>query len=492
MPIGEPTTTALFLLACGALLGLSAIASRLATRTGVPLALLFLIIGMLAGSDGLLGISFDDFGATFRIGTVALVLILFDGGLNTSMSAIRRSLLPASLLASVGVILTALGVAVVARLLGLSWGEGLLLGAVVSSTDAAAVFSVLRGSGLSLRKRTATTLELESGVNDPMAVILTMACAAALLEDRSLGFELLGQILVQLSVGLAAGIGLGHGCRWLLGRVRFISAGLYPVLTVSLAMLAFALPTLLWGSGFLAVYLAAAIIGNNHVPHSVALRRVHDALAWFSQVSLFLLMGLLATPSRLIDVAGTGLLVALALALVVRPLAVALCLLPLRTGLRDTGYIGWVGLRGAVPILLATIPVMQGVPGAERIFDIVFFIVVVNALLPGMSVGWLTKRLRLQSGAPPPSQAVLEIDALHHLNKDVRSFFIREESPVAETRITDIPWPDDCSALVVVRGADLITPRGRTVLLAGDHVYLLCTDADREMLQLMFGDPEEG
>jgi cell volume regulation protein A len=489
--IAEPTATAIVLLVGGLLLGASALSSRLASGSGVPLALIFLVIGMLAGSEGLGGIAFEDYHFTYRAGTMALVLILFDGGLNTPFTSLRRSLKPAAVLATLGVVLTALLMALMAVAFGMPWNIALLLGAVVSSTDAAAVFGVLRGSGISLRKRTGTTLELESGLNDPMAVILTMACTMAVANDSPLGWGVLGQTLVQLVVGTAGGLALGYGSRWLLERVRFITAGLYPVLSTALALLAFAVPSLMAGSGFLAVYVAAVIIGNAHVPHARSMRRVHDTLAWFSQVTLFLLMGLLAFPSRLLEVAGTGLCLALFLAVVARPLAVVCCLLPFRYNLRDTGYIAWVGLRGAVPILLATFPIMHQVPGAERIFDLVFFIVVINAILPGMTVKWLTSRLGLEAPTPPPPPAVLEVDAHHRLDKHLLSFFIREQSPVAHTAIADIPFPEEAMAMVVVRGTRLIPPKGRTVLEPGDHVFVLFDERDRALLHLLFGSPEE-
>lgn len=488
----EPTTTAILLFAGGLLLAISVLASRIATRGGIPLALLFLVIGMVAGSDGIGGIVFNDFSLTFRVGTVALILILFDGGLNTSFRSIRSSIAPSSVLATLGVVLTAGAVACAAALTGmLPWNQAILLGAVVSSTDAAAVFSVLRSSGLNLRKRTGNTLELESGANDPMAVILTMAAASAVASDSHIGIGAAFEALVQLAVGLGLGIAFGYGCAALLRRVRFISGGLYPVLTIALALLTFAVPSLMWGSGFLAVYVAAVIIGNQEVPHHSSLRRVHDALAWFSQVSLFLLMGLLVTPSELLRIGWWGLFIALFLAIVARPLAVWICLLPFRFRARDTVFLGWVGLRGAVPILLATIPVMQGVPNAHTIFNIVFFIVVINAIIPGMTVGWLTKRLGLQVDAPPTPGAVLEIDTLYTLSKDVQSFFIQAVSPVAGTCIRDIPFPEDASALMIVRGQDMITPKGHTELIPGDHMYVLCSKEDLAFLQLIMGTPEE-
>jgi cell volume regulation protein A len=315
----EPNTTALLLTVAGALLAASVLFSRASGRIGVPVVLIFLVIGVLAGEEGLLGIRFDNYGFAFRIGTAALVLILFDGGVNTPMTSLRQGLRPALVLATIGVAGVAGVVALGARLLGLDWPHALLVGAIVSSTDAAAVFSMLRSTGLHLRRRVGATLELESGLNDPMAVILTMATTQALVAAEGLSWRMLGEVLVQLGVGGGLGLLFGWGGRWLLGRARVQATGLYPVLTVGLAFMVFGVATLLYGSGFMAVYVAALFLGNGPLPYRTGLLRVHDSLAWLSQVVMFLLLGLLVTPSKLADVAVTGLLLGLFIAFVGRP-----------------------------------------------------------------------------------------------------------------------------------------------------------------------------
>src|SRR3954470_10311690 len=371
----EPEATALLLATCGLLLGVSVIFSRASQRTGVPIALLFLAVGMLAGSEGLGHIAFDDYRFAYRVGTVALVFILFDGGLNTPLRAVRRAAAPAGVLATIGVIATALLLAGGAHVLGLDWPEALLIGAVVSSTDAAAVFAVLRGSGLQLKRRVGVTLEVESGINDPVAVILTTVLTQNLLTPGwAGGFRIPAEIAVQLVMGAAVGVAAGYGGRHLLGRLTLLSGGLYPVMTLSLCLLALGVATLVHGSGFLAVYLAGLLLGNGPLPYRTGLLRVHDALAWLSQVGMFLVLGLLVYPSRLLEVAWLGLGIALLLAIVVRPVVVAVCLTPFRYPSREVLYIGWVGLRGAVPIVLATYPVLVGAPGAERLFDLIFII----------------------------------------------------------------------------------------------------------------------
>lgn len=492
MSTAEPVATAVLLASFGALLAVSALFSRASQRFSIPLALVFLGIGMVAGSEGLGRIAFENYGFAFRIGTVALVLILFDGGLNTPVSAVRDAARPAGLLATVGVAGTAGLVATAAHALGFDWPPALLLGAVVSSTDAAAVFAVLRSSGINLKRRVGTTLEVESGLNDPMAVILTMAMTAHLLQPGSaLDWHLGLDVVREIAVGGALGAAFGWGGRQLLTHVRLPASGLYPALTLGIACLAYSVPTLLHGSGFLAVYVAAVMIGDGPLPFRPGLLRVHDALAWLSQIVMFLVLGLLVFPSRLGEVAGIGLGLALFLAVVARPLVVALCLAPFRTYTRrDVAYVGWVGLRGAVPIILATFPVLAGAPGASRVFDVVFFIVVVNALVPGATVPWVTRRLGLESGEPPAPRAVLEIESMQPLEGELLSFHIGEELAVAGVTLRELPFPEGASVVLIVRGRELLAPKGDTELRPGDHAYVFTRPADMPLVQLMFGRPE--
>jgi cell volume regulation protein A len=487
----EPIPTAIALVVVGVLLGVSVLASRTSGRLGVPFVLLFLLVGVLAGSEGLGRIPFEDYGLTFRVGTVALVLILFDGGLNTAVSSIRRVLAPASVLATLGVAATAGLTALGARALGFTWAESLLLGAIVSSTDAAAVFSILRSAGMRIRPRVQFLLEVESGVNDPMAVILTLAVTQALVGGETDPWRIAAGAAIQLVVGIAGGVVIGLGGRWALAHVRLAAAGLYPVLTLAIAFFAFGAPTLLWGSGFVAVYVAAVVLGAGTLPYVAGLRRVHDAMAWFSQVAMFLLLGLLAFPSRLASVALPGLALALFLALVARPLVVALLLAPFRPPAREVIFVAWVGLRGAVPIMLATFPVFAGVPGARRVFDVVFFVVVVSAALQGTTIRRLARRLGLEVASPPPPRAMLEINSTQRLAGEVMSFYVEAASAVAGSRIADLPVPEGSAVMLVVRGRDLVAARGRTVLEPGDHVYVFAPPGEKPFVQLLFGRQEE-
>ncbi|MEP6765960.1 MAG: potassium/proton antiporter [Gemmatimonadaceae bacterium] len=489
--LGALNSSAFFLAVFGALLVVSVLFSRASVRTGVPLTLVFLGIGMLAGSEGIGGIAFEDYALSFRLGTMALAFILFDGGLNTRWSHVRHVLAPAGVLATIGVIATGAIVAGGAHLFGMGWNEACLIGAIVSSTDAAAVFSVLRASGVHLKKRVGLTLELESGLNDPLAVILTTLVIQFIVDREHVsGAQIALSVLMEVVVGGVLGAFIGIGARRLLVRFPLRPSGLYPAFTVGVACLAYALPTLLHGSGFLAVYIAGIALGEGALPYRNSVERVHDSIAWLCQIGMFLVLGLLVSPSRLASGALTGLGVALLLAFVARPAAVALCLAPFRYRIREVAYIGWVGLRGAVPIVLATLPVISNVPGAAHVFDVVFFIVVINAAMQGTSVPWVTRKLKTEAAEPAPASAVLSIEGHREFTTLIHSYFVDELLAVAGLSLADVPIPGHSSVMMVVRGKELIAARGETILTPGDHVYLLVAPEDTPIVQLMFGQPE--
>lgn len=486
-----PRLIALALVTIGALMALSALTSRFTGRLGVPLLLVFLAVGMVAGADGV-GIDFEDFELAFQLGTLALVLILFDGGLNTAARDFRAGLKPAAALATVGVLATAALTAIAAWALGMEARHAALLGAIVSSTDAAAVFSVLRGSGIQLRKRVGLTLELESGLNDPMAVLLTVSFTHVLLGTEELSPWLALRVVGELVIGAAGGALVGYAGRTLLLRAKLAAGGLYPVMTLALAMVAYGLTTLLHGSGFLGVYVAAVIIGNaKQLPYRAGLLRVHDAAAWVAQVGMFLVLGLLVTPHRLLDVAPLGLALGLVLAFVARPIAVALSVAPFGYSLKEYGYLSWVGLRGAVPIILAAYPVMAGAPGADESFHLVFFIVVVNALVPGSTIRFVTDRLGLRSAEPPPPAAVLEVTSTESLSGKVLAFHVDRASAASGVAIRDLPFPAETSVMLIVRAGALVAPRGEVLLTPGDHLYVITSDVDEPLVRLIFGQQEE-
>lgn len=489
----EPVGTAIILGVVGLLLGGSILITRAAGRAGIPIALGFIALGMFAGSEGVGGLAFANYTIAFRLGVLALVLIIFDGGLNTPAAAVREVLGPAVSLATVGVVTTAAIVAFFAHFAGMTWPVAWLIGAVVSPTDAAAVFSTLRGSRLTLRTRVGHTLEAESGFNDPVAVLLTITLTAIATRTSAhaaptwlLPITALREIAIGAAVGAAAGL-LG---RRLIVRARLDAPGLYPVLTLALALSAFAIPTLLGGSGFLAVYVAAILLTGSELPYQVGILRVHDAFAWLAQIGMFLMLGLLTYPSRIVSAATPGLGLAFALTLIARPIAVAACVLPFGYSLRETLFLAIVGLRGAVPVVLATIPVISGVPGATAIFDIVFFIVVVNTLIPGAAVAWLARQMGMVAATPPEPAAMLMVESAEPMRGVLRSYFIDKALPVCGAKLADIPFPDGASVTMIVRGSTLLPADGSTELRVGDHVYVLARPDAAPLVQLLLGRPQ--
>jgi cell volume regulation protein A len=487
---GEPLATGWFLATIGVLIAVGAFSSRLSGRFGLPFYLVFLGIGMLAGENGPGGIVFEGFGASYRMGTLALVMILFDGGLNTSLATVRRVALPAAALATAGVAAIAAGTALAGRACGLPWPHAVLVGAIVSSTDAAAVFAQLRGARLGLRDRVAATIEVESGVNDPMAVLLTIGVTQWLAGETRTGFGIAAELVLQFGVGALCGWAIGRGAAWLLRRFHSGTAGLYPVITVSTALVAYGVPTLLHGSGLLAVYLAGIVLGGERLPYRAGLIRIHDAGAWLSQVGMFLLLGLLVSPGDAVPAVGWGIGVALLLTFLVRPAVVTAFLVPFGYRLREALFIGWAGLRGAVPIVLSIFPVLAGIPGGREVFHGVFFIVIVSAVLPGATLPWAARRAGLAVAPPPVPRAVLEMVSTEALDGEVASFFISPALAVAGAAIRDVPFPEGASVLLVNRGARLMPARGSTLLEPGDHVFLFYLQSDRPLIELLFGSAD--
>jgi cell volume regulation protein A len=390
------------ILAGAALVAFSILLGQLSTRFGAPLLLVFLAIGMLAGEDGPGGILFSDYGAAFIIGSLALAVILFDGGLRTSRDTLRLALGPAVALASVGVAITAVLVGLVAALLlDFSWPAALLIGSIVASTDAAAVFALLRLKGMDVQRRTAATLEAESGLNDPVAVFLTVLFTEYLIAADGPGLgEVVLRLVLQMAGGAVIGVAGGHLLTRLINRLS-LAAGLYPILALSLALVIFGGALAVGASGFLAIYAAGVVLGNSRHREAVSIDRFHDGMAWLAQIALFLMLGLLVTPHDLLRGWDVALALSLVLMLVARPLAVALCLLPFRFTWQEIVFIGWVGLRGAVPIYLATIPILAGAPNATIYLNLAFVAVLTSLVLQGWSVAWFARALGLELPPKP-------------------------------------------------------------------------------------------
>ena len=462
------------LIGASILLLISVLVSKISDRYGVPALLLFLILGMLAGSDGPGGIYFDDPALAQSIGILALVLILFSGGLSTEWEQVRPALKEGALLATFGVLITALVVGLFASfMLDLELIEGLLLGAIVSSTDAAAVFSVLRSKNVDLKGKLKPLLELESGSNDPMAIFLTVGLIQLISHPGLPLVSLLGLFFQQMLLGAVLGLGMGRAMLWLINRIQLGYEGLYPVLTLALMFLTFGVTDALGGSGFLAVYLAGIVLGHHDFIHKRSLLRFHDGMAWIMQIAMFLTLGLLVFPSEILPIIGTGLLVAACLMFVARPLSVFLSLLPSRLNWREKSFISWVGLRGAAPIILATFPLLAGLEQADLIFNIVFFVVLTSVLLQGTSIPFSAKWLKVDAPSVTKRVYPIEFTPMDGLKSELKELPIPPGSSLAEKAIFELGLPDEFLVILIARENDFIQPSGGTLLKAGDTLLVL-------------------
>lgn len=472
----------LVILAIAILLLLGVMASKASYKLGIPALLLFLVIGMLAGSEGFGGIEFDDPQAAQTLGIVALAYILFAGGLDTRWRSIRPVLGAAAALASVGVILTALIVGLAAFwLFDPSLMEALLFGAIVSSTDAAAVFMVLRSKALHLRGRLKPLLELESASNDPMAVLLTIGLIDLLMQPDTAWFNLVSFFALQVLVGGAIGVGVGRLLAFVLNRLHLEYEGLYPVVTLSAVLLTYGATAALGGSGFLAVYLVGLVVGKYDFVHKRSLIRFHDGIAWLMQIAMFLVLGLLVFPSRLLPVAAMALALSLVLIFIARPVAVFLTLLFYKMPLNEKGFISWVGLKGAVPIVLATFPLIEGVPQADLIFNIVFFAVLTSVLIQGTTISLAARLLRVEE-KPEPAVPTPEPDiaweppSVSAPASRQQEIHLPTNSPAAGKQIVEVGFPSNALVIALQRDDRTMVPTGSTTLLPGDRLVMVIED----------------
>lgn len=468
MPPAEPILIGAILLMAGV------IAGKVSARLGIPALLLFLGIGMLAGSDGPGGIDFSDARLASAIGSVALALILFSGGLDTRWAAVRPVLAPGMVLATLGTTITALitGAAAV-YIFDVSWPLGFLVGSIVSSTDAAAVFSILRSRGISLRPPLRPLLEFESASNDPTAVFLTVGFTTLILMPESTAWELIVLLAQQIVLGTAMGIASGRVAVWLINKIKLEYEGLYPVLSLALVLLVYSLTAVLGGSGFLAVYLAGITMARQRLLHKRTLSRFHDGVGWLMQITMFLLLGLLVFPTQVVRVIGPGLALALVLMLIARPVAVWLSLIGRRWNNRERALVSWVGLRGAVPIILATFPLASGVERANLIFNAVFFVVILSVALQGTTLPVVAKWLKLDAPEPDVTGEREEIVGGATTGRRLHEIEIHDGSWVVGKRVVELDLPDGVWVVLVNRGEDYLVPQGPTVLEAGDRLTVL-------------------
>ena len=460
------------------LVTLSIFAGIVSSRIGAPLLLVFLVLGMLAGEDGPGGIRFDDFRFAYLFGSAALAIILFDGGLRTPLASFSAALWPALLLATVGVCVTA-GItgAAAHALLHLGWLESLLMGSVVASTDAAAVFFLLHLRGRRLKDRVSATLEVESGLNDPMAVFLTLLLVTLItsgaervtlstLELFARGFAL--QVTGGAAAGLLGGVLLVH----LINRLP-LASGLYPIFAVAGALVIYSGTQEFGGSGFLAVYLAGLIVGNRRHKGTLLIARFHDGLSWLCQIAMFLMLGLLVNPTRLVPLLAPALAVAAVLIFVSRPLAVLACLLPFRFTARELAFVSWVGLRGAVPIFLATIPVLAGVPQAHALFAIAYVVVLASLVVQGWTVTQAARRLDLELPPRPDAPLRSDIDLPVGSDRDIAAYTVDPTSMVARRVLARLPFPEGTNLVSVIRDGAMQPPGTLARLMPGDCVMVM-------------------
>jgi cell volume regulation protein A len=442
---------------------------------------------MVAGEEGIGRIEFDDFGTAHAIGTIALAVILFDGGLRTDSTALRIAWKPAMLLATLGVLITALVTGLAATyILDIPPLTGLLLGSIVASTDAAAVFSVLRSQGLHLRQRLAAVLEVESGSNDPMAIFLTVGLIEVISGRMTLGAELVWLFVLQMGVGTITGLAVGWAAVRIINRINLQTAGLYPVLTGAHGLLAFGIAAVLGGSGFLSIYIAGIVLGNSRLAFQRGTLLFIDGLAWVSQIAMFVVLGLLSTPTSLLAVAPAGLAVAAVLIFVARPVAAVPLLIPIGFTAREHLLISWVGLKGAVPIVLSTFPLLLGVPHGALLFNVVFFVVLVSAVLQGWTLPLLASRLDLQEESPPEPPVTLELTGINAAGADIVDYTVGETSWVAGRPLTGLALPDGAVIAMISRSGHIIPPGGSTEVQSGDHVFLVIRPDNRDKVDAVF------
>ncbi len=465
------------------LLFISILASKFSSKLGIPTLLIFLAIGMLAGIDGLGGINFDSPYIAKILGAITLTLILFSGGLDTDFEHIRPILWNGLLLSTIGVLVTSLVIGYFVYLItDFSLLEGLLVGAIVSSTDAAAVFSILRSRNIQLKANLSPTLELESGSNDAMAYFLMIFFTNLITskQEFSIGLAIL-RFTQEMLVGGLMGIMVGKVMVFVVNRIQLAYEALYPGLTISMILFTYSATNFIHGNGFLAVYIAGLILGSQNFIHKKSLVKFHDGISWLMQVVMFLCLGLLVYPHKLIPIAGVGLLISGALMFLARPISVFLSLAFTKVTFKQKTFISWVGLRGAVPIVFATHPLLEGIDKSDKIFHIVFFIVITSVLLQGTTLYPLAKWLGLEEQAPKRKRRAISL--AEEVKSQLLELRVPPGSMVIGKKIVEIDFPKSSLIVLIHRGKDYLTPRGDTELNAGDELMIM-TDNKEDLVAI--------
>ncbi|MCF6148056.1 MAG: potassium/proton antiporter [Candidatus Kuenenia sp.] len=468
------------------LIFVSVVSSKLSDKFGIPILLLFLTIGMLAGSEGIGDIYFDDAQLAKSIGVVALVFIIFSGGLDTNWKDAKSVILPGSILSTAGVLLTAIITGVFAvYVLKFSFLEGMLLGSIVSSTDAPAVFSILRSKQISLKPPLKPLLEFESGSNDPMAIFLTVGFISILTVKNMSIAALIPRFMLDMSVGALVGYFMAKFIVFFINRLKLGHEGLYPVMMISFVLLTYVIAFFLKGNGILAVYIAGLMLGKAGFPNKKMIMRFHDGLAWLAQIVMFVTLGLLVFPSHFIPLIGVGFLLTFLLMVVARPVSVLLCLLPFKINIRKKVMVAWVGLRGSVPIILATFPFIADIPQADTIFNIVFFVVITSVLIQGTSIPFLSKILKLDVPLARKMNYPIEFEKTASIDAELIDVIVPFDSEVVGKRINELNIPKKCLIVLICRKGKYHIPTGHMVIESGDVLLVLANAVDFTAFQQM-------
>lgn len=469
----------IYLLIAALLLLLSIFSSKLSLKYGIPALLIFLGIGMIVGSDGLSIIDFADYQLAQSLGIVALIFILFSGGLDTKWQKVRPIVLPGILLSTVGVLISSVVVGYFASLiLQVSLLEGIILGAIVSSTDAAAVFSVLRSRATGFKYRLRELIEFESGTNDPMAIFLTIGLIQYFVTPEMSWGSLIFLFVKQMAIGMIAGLLFGKLITWIINHANLGYDGLYPVLALSFVPLVYSITDLLGGSGFLAVYLAGLVMGNSIFVHQKSLMNFFDGVGWLMQICMFLVLGLLVFPSEIVEISMKGLMIALVLILIGRPVSVFLGTMFTGMKTRAKLMVSWVGLRGAVPIILATFPLVYGLEQAELFFSIVFFIVVTSVLIQGTTIPIIAKWLHVDTPVKEKTRYPIELEPSVDTKAALKEVEIEEGDISVGKQILELGLPEKVLITLINREGKFIVPRGNTVIQINDKLLILSDKKD--------------
>jgi cell volume regulation protein A len=476
-------TDALVLL--GALLLISGVlVAKFSNRLGLPSLVLFILVGMLLGSDGLGFVYFDNAYIAQIIGIFALVIILFEGGLQTKYSTVKSVIVPSVSLATLGVLLTSAIVGWSAYLIfDVTLLEGMLFGAIVGSTDAAAVFATLKERNI--KAKMGATLEAESGTNDPMAVFLTISFIELISIPETSIWLLVPSFFWQMGIGLAVGLAVGKLASVSINRINLDSSGLYPIFSVAFALLTFGMASIIGASGFLAVYVAALVIGNSELTYRYSIFQFNEGFAWMAQILMFILLGLLVFPGQLfsLGIILEGLLLSFILMFVARPVAVFLSTIGMKYTLKEKTFLSWAGLRGAVPIVLATFPIVAGLDNAQFFFNVVFFVVLSSALVQGSTISWLAKKLHLTGPKKDNPHHSLELISMGKANAEMVQYKTNADSAIVGKKLHEIAFPNKANISAIVRDEKLITPYGETEIQEGDFLYILVSTRYKEDLK---------